>query len=196
MGWSREEIEDLVGRLASLHDDEVRRRPPPAPGAPSPRLSPAATPYEIARQELGARERRLAALAALGEQVAEELLPAPLPVDDDPELVEILRALQRALFRHPLAFRAAFAALAAEGRRFAATPEGAAWRDARAAADPMPRARLFGRMLGFSMLEEDAPERLPSAYLEALFRLAGHPAADRLLDRLFGGDGGPAGSGR
>jgi hypothetical protein len=190
MAWTRAELDALVLRLAGLHDQVLRRRPPPPPGAPSAKLSPAATGYEAAQRELGARERRLAALADLGDELAEELLPPAATGGGDGELVALLRALQRTLFRHPLAFRAAFAALAAEGRRFANTPEGEACRQRLAASELLPRARLFGRMLGFSMLEEDEPERLPSAYLEGLFRLAGHPDADRVLDRLFGGAGG------
>jgi hypothetical protein len=189
MAWTRAELDSLVVRLAGLHDQALRRQPPPPPGAPSARLAAAATGYEAAQHELGARERRLAALADLGDQLAEELLPPPAAGGEDAELVDLFRALQRTLFRHPLAFRAAFAALAAEGRRFAGTPEGEACRQRLAASELLPRARLFGRMLGFSMLEEDEPERLPSAYLEGLFRLAGHPDADRVLDRLFGGEG-------
>lgn len=190
MAWTQAQLDQLVARLMGLHDQQLQQRPPAEPGAASERLARAPTRYEAAQRELGAGERRLAALARLGDHLAEELLPPAATGGDDAELVDVLRALQRALFRHPLAFRAAFAALAAEGRRFAGTPEGEALRQRLSASELLPRARLFGRMLGFSMLEEGEPDRLPSAYLEGLFRLAGHPDADRVLDRLFGGDGG------
>src|SRR5580693_1180923 len=62
------------------------------------------------------------------------IAPAFRPAEDagegaaeDGALGEILRRAQLLLLKHPVAAQAAFAALIAEGRRFAATPEGAEW---------------------------------------------------------------------
>lgn len=187
MDWSDRELEGVVAKLREIYD---RSTPPQPPGAPTPPLRPDATPYERAQHEVAQREQQLAALSDLGELLIGELLPPPAQAGEDEDLVRVLRSLQESLFRHPLAFRAAFAAVVEEGRRFADTEEGAQWLERLRHSPLLPRVRLFGKMLSFSMLEQDDPERLPSTYLEGLFRLAGHPDADAVLDRLFGsGDG-------
>ncbi len=183
MEWSDGELERVVAKLREIHE---RSRPPEPPGARTEALRPDATPYERAQHELGTREHQLSALADLGEILIGEMLPPPAQAGEDEELVRVLRSLQEALFRHPLAFRAGYAALVEEGRRFAQTEEGAEWLERLRHSPLLPRVRLFGKMLSFSMLEQDDPERLPSTYLEGLFRLAGHPDADAVLDRLFG----------
>lgn len=188
MEWNDRELDEVVGRLKEMWA-RVQAHAPEAADQPVP-LRREETPYEKARRSFARREQQLSALADLGALLIGELLPPPAQAGEDAQLVDTLRGLQEALFRHPLAFRAAFAGLVEEGRRFADTPEGAAWLERLRESPLLPRIRLFGKMLSFSMLEQDAPERLPSAYLEGLFRLAGHPDADRVLDRLFGSGAG------
>lgn len=185
MDWSERDLDRIAARLQEMRSRQAWGEP--EPDAALRPLDSEATPYESARSDLRSRERRLDALAELGERLARELLPPAAAGAEDEELVTVLRGLQEALFRHPLAFRGAFAALVAEGRRYARTEEGAALREGLAGSPLLPRLRLFGKMLSFSMLEEGDPQELPSAYLEGLFRLADHPDADRVLDRLFGG---------
>jgi hypothetical protein len=187
MDWSDRELDEVVARLRELWD-RAQAQAPEQTSHPMP-LRREETPYERARREFARREQQLSALGDLGALLVGELLPPPADAGGDAELVATLRTLQEALFRHPLAFRAAFAALVEEGRRFAETPEGGAWVERLRDSPLLPRLRLFGKLLSFSMLEQDAPEELPSAWLEGLFRLAGHPDADRVLDRLFGSRG-------
>jgi hypothetical protein len=186
--WSDRELDLVVARLREIWG-RVQARAPREAAPPLP-LRREETPYEKARREFARRERQQTALADLGTLLVGELLPPPADAGEDAELVETLRGLQAALFRHPLAFRAAFAGLVEEGRRFAATEDGAAWLERLRDSPLLPRIRLFGKLLSFSMLEEEAPDALPSAWLDGLFRLAGHPDADRVLDRLFGSGAG------
>jgi len=109
--------------------------------------------------------------------------------NDEGEVVAALRAIQETVLRHPVAAQAAFAALVAEGRRFAETPEGARWKERLARSVLLHEARLVWRMATLSSLEEDPPDVLPSAYLDGLF-LAASGDPDRVMDRLFGGSGG------
>ena len=83
----------------------------------------------------------------------------------------LLRSLQRALLTHPVACQAAFTALLSEGRHFAATPEGQAWRDRLVHSSLLQQARLVFDLTTLGMLEERAGE-VPSSYLDALFMAA------------------------
>jgi hypothetical protein len=104
------------------------------------------------------------------------------------QVLRALRALQRVLLAHPVAAQAAFSALAAEGRCFAETPEGSAWRARLEDSALLHHARLVWQIGSLSLLEEDPPEILPSAYLEGLLLAAASGDPDALLDRLFGAD--------
>lgn len=106
------------------------------------------------------------------------------------ELAELLRRVQRALFRHPVAAQAAFAALMAEGRRFAGTPEGAAWKAALEGSELARNGRRLWDALSMGMLEEDPATIVPSAYLEALLRAAASADLDALLGKLGAAPGG------
>src|SRR5580692_407187 len=115
--------------------------PPPARAAqPSPpplfdliRLQ--AMIYEESRRIHDLLFDRLIAPALRPAEDAEEG-PAP-----DTELSAILRRAQLVLLKHPVAAQAAYAALIAEGRRFAATPEGAEWAAALAGSEELRRGR-------------------------------------------------------
>ena len=96
----------------------------------------------------------------------------------------LLRSLQRVLLTHPVACQAAFTALMAEGRRFAETPEGRAWRDRLVDSSLLQQARLVFDLTTLGMLEENAGE-VPSSYLDALFMAATSGDADGVLNRLF-----------
>ncbi len=101
------------------------------------------------------------------------------------EVVRVLRALQTAILRHPVAAQAAFSALIAEGRRFAETPDGREWRGRLTRSSLLHRARLAWETTSLWMLEEDPPSVLPSTFLDALFMAASSNDLEPLLDRLF-----------
>lgn len=106
------------------------------------------------------------------------------------ESVELMRRLQALLLQHPLAAQAAFSALLAEGRRFAATPEGAAWKTALADSDLVRNGRLLWDVLSLNLLEEEPSTLVPSSYLEALFRAASSPDLEGLMRRVRDESGG------
>jgi hypothetical protein len=162
---------DLLHLLTGAH------RTPPADRAPSPfdALRLQAMIYEESKR--------------IHDLLCERLLPPaePAPAEDDAEGAEIaalLRGVQLVLLRHPVAAQAAFAALIAEGRRFAATPEGAGWAEALAGSELLRRGRRVWDAVGMNMLEDDPDTVVPSAYVEALFRAARSASLDGLLARL------------
>lgn len=104
---------------------------------------------------------------------------------DDPTVV--LRRLQGVLLAHPVAAQAAFAALVAEGRRFAATATGRRWQERLVHAPLLRRARAPWDAATLWMLEEGAPEVLPSGYVDALCSIAHGPAIEELVQRLVQG---------
>ncbi|WP_437570958.1 hypothetical protein [Sorangium sp. So ce542] len=109
----------------------------------------------------------------------------------------ILRRAQLLVLKHPVAAQAAFAALIAEGRRFAATPEGAEWAAALAGSDLVRRGRQVWDAVGMNMLEDDPDAILPSAYLEALLRAARSPDLETALRGLYdAAKGDPLGAAR
>jgi hypothetical protein len=117
-----------------------------------------------------------------GQQSARSVEAKPDP--REAAVVEMLRRAQILLLRYPIAAQAAFAALVAEGRRFAETPEGAAWRDALASSDLLRSGRRVWDAVSFNMLEDNPGTIIPSAYLEALLRAAKTADIDSLLQAL------------
>lgn len=99
--------------------------------------------------------------------------------------VELLRRLQTFVLKHPVAAKAAFAALAAEGCAYATTPEGKRWAEKLAGSELIHRARLMLDLPGLSLLERDRDRALPSGYLDAVFMLASARKPDEILDPLF-----------
>src|ERR1700759_2472443 len=110
--------------------------------------------------------------------------PGGPPSAQDDQLAPLLRGVQLLLLKHPVAAQAAFAALIAEGRRFAATPEGAEWSAALAGSDPGHRGRRVWDAVSLNMLEDDPATIIPSTYLEALLRAARSADLEGLLGRL------------
>ena len=99
--------------------------------------------------------------------------------------IQLLRQLQVLVLKHPVAAKAAFNALIAEGRAFAQTPEGKAWEDRLSRSELLHRAKLILDFPGLSMLEQDGSTTLPSAYLDTLFMLASSAKPGELLGPLF-----------
>jgi hypothetical protein len=99
--------------------------------------------------------------------------------------IRILRRLQAAALQHPIAAKAAFAALVAEGLAYARTPEGARWAEKLANSDLLHRARLMLDLPGLALLERETRSALPSAYLDTVFMLAASPKPGEVLEPLF-----------
>ncbi len=117
-------------------------------------------------------------------------LPRVVLHQPDDGLVEVLREARYAVLRHPVACQAAFSALVAEGRRFAETPEGRAWRR-RLAGSPLLRdLRVAWDMTTAELLQESPPTVLPTTFVDALLQFAAHPHAEALLARFQQQDGG------
>jgi hypothetical protein len=102
-----------------------------------------------------------------------------------PSLVHALRQLRDVLVRHPIAVQAAFAALAAEGRRFAETPEGSVWRERLRDSELLDRVEVLWRSLGMNAFVERQTEILPSFFLESAMRAAARLGLEPLLSTVF-----------
>ncbi len=97
----------------------------------------------------------------------------------------VLRQLQGVLLAHPVAAQAAFAALIAEGRRFATTPAGRRWQERLVGSPLLRRARAPWDATTLWMLEEGSPDVLPSAFVDALCSVAQRPDAEAALERML-----------
>lgn len=104
---------------------------------------------------------------------------------EDLELEQALRAIQHAIMTHPIAAQAIFYALVREGRAYAETDEGAAWRDRLAGSELVVRARVLWDALTVRALEDDEQTVLPTAILEAMVKAASSPNMEAVLEDLF-----------
>ena len=91
--------------------------------------------------------------------------------DPDDELASVVDAVNRLVLEHPVAAQAAFAALVAEGRRFAATPEGRAWKDRLLGSRLVREGTLLWEGTGLTFLAEDDDRPLPSSFLDGMFEM-------------------------
>ncbi|MFO0605822.1 MAG: hypothetical protein U0324_21745 [Polyangiales bacterium] len=122
------------------------------------------------------------------------MTPAPDGPDDAAmeEIVRLLRSLQLVLLKHPAASQAAFRALVHEGRRFASTPEGAAWKRRLAGSELVRQGQAVWEGVTLNMLEADTDRVFPSMLLDAFVAAAGLDALEQALARLYTGSrGGP-----
>lgn len=113
------------------------------------------------------------------------------PAELSPETVAALRALQRAVVRHPLAAQAIFGALIAEGRAYARTEEGKRWRAQLASSETTRRMLTAWEIASMGMLAEEEREDVrPTALFEALARAAAAPWFEGEIARALGLDTG------
>jgi hypothetical protein len=147
------------------------------------------TPSPEALLGLLAELDRVRALAvALVDRSASPL--SPTPPEDAPEedraLFELLVRTRRAVFGNPSAARRVYDLLAAEGRRYAATPSGAELRDALVASEAVDHLRRIWDTVSLSVLEGPAPPTdVPDAWAEMLADLVmGQTIDDTVLARL------------
>lgn len=100
----------------------------------------------------------------------------------DERVDRAIRALTRAIVKHPIAAQAAYRALVREGRAFAETAEGRRLRDQLAGSELVARLRTTWQLVTLGALADDAaPGAIPSVVIEALVQAA---LRDRFEDRL------------
>jgi hypothetical protein len=105
----------------------------------------------------------------------------PRATENAPPIDELLRGAERLLLLHPVAAQAGFSALVAQGRRFAATPEGAQLAQALSTAPVLARLRRIWETTTLNMLEERSTKVVPNMYVEAIFRAARSANLEDLL---------------
>ena len=103
---------------------------------------------------------------------------------DENELFDMLTRLQLWVLQNPMAAQAVFAALVAEGRRFASTNAGARWARALGESDLVRKGRLVWEATTLNLLEEREGAVLPTTYLEVLRRAVMTKNFEALLARL------------
>lgn len=112
-------------------------------------------------------------------------LPRLVIQGHDADTAEVLRSLQRAVLRHPVAARAAFQALRAEGRAYARTPEGARWAEALRHSPAVAQARLAFDATTLRALDGEAGGVLPGAFVDALVQAGASDDIAGLLANVF-----------
>jgi hypothetical protein len=110
-------------------------------------------------------------------------LLAALAEDPADELSTLLVELRWLIVKHPIAARAAFRTLVAEGRLFAATDEGARWRHRLEASPLIRRGRPVWELATLNMLDEDASRALPTQLIDALCHAAARADLEPALAR-------------
>ena len=111
-------------------------------------------------------------------------LPRLVLPEDDAALRAALQDLQRFVLKHPAAAQALFAAAAAEGRRYATTPQGAALRDRLARSPWVHRARFAFEATTARLLTEEADAAVPPGWFDAIVRSLAHPDLEGLAQGL------------
>lgn len=107
------------------------------------------------------------------------------PPEAELELYPLLRRLQDAVFRHPLAVQSAFSALVSEGRAYAETPEGQQLLAGLARSPGLAKTRMVWEVLTLSAFVPKPEGALPSVLLDTLVREIKVSALEPLLSRLF-----------
>jgi hypothetical protein len=107
-----------------------------------------------------------------------------LLVDEpDDELSRLLFDLRWLVMRHPIAARAAYSALVAEGRRFAATDAGQVWRARLGSSELVRRGASILELGTLGMLDDDASGALPTQLIDAFARAASRRDLEEAMAR-------------
>lgn len=149
--------------------------------------------YQLMRSEF----EQFADLLQLGNAQADELLarlaelegpaagapggpggPGSAGGDD---LALVLHEVRWLMVRHPLAARAVYRALAAEGRRFATSAEGKAWAERLASSELVRRVQLLWEVASGNALDDASGQVLPSQLIDAFCRAAARDDLERAL---------------
>lgn len=108
--------------------------------------------------------------------------------EPEDELARVLVKAQLTLIKHPVAARAAFRAIAAEGRRFAETEDGKRWKKQLSGSELIRRGRSVFELATLGMASE-SPELLPTQFVDMLSYAAGladlEPALARAVEPVL-----------
>jgi uncharacterized membrane protein len=97
---------------------------------------------------------------------------------------ELLLEIRTAILMHPTASQAIFRSLITEGRRFAATDEGAEKLHQLRRSKLVQRARLMLENIAGWQLNEDPADSSPSDFINALFFTAENKSVEEVLQRV------------
>lgn len=176
-------VRELVEDPSKLTPTSRRPRPP-------------SEPTESIPVDLASARRRVEALSTFLQMLTlharadaranVEALSADAADSDGPEgrLRQLLVRAHAFLMEHPLAARAIFSGLAAEGRHYGKTDEGAALRERLRESSLVRRGALLWNSLTMGMLDGAEPTQLPSAYLDALVEAASTEDLEELLGKV------------
>jgi hypothetical protein len=98
---------------------------------------------------------------------ASRSMGAKPPEPADP-LMKMLAGMHGLLLEHPVAAKACFQALMAEGRAFAETEQGRELKQRLERSEKIAACSALWRTLSLGMLEDTDPSSLPSTYLDQL----------------------------
>jgi hypothetical protein len=198
-GAARRIAEQLLALRAGGRPGSPARSAAASSPAPAP-VRPSRQPLDYPRLQRHMRwfDGVLRLYRAAAHAVAEQLALAgpddavrPADAASDPggdaeaeQLIAFARRAHRILLEHPVAAKAAYAALAAQGRAFAATREGGELRARLVRSRRLRRASLVWRSLTMGMLDDQDPGELPATYLDNLLRAIDRSDLEQLLGRL------------
>jgi hypothetical protein len=107
-----------------------------------------------------------------------------LLVDEpDDELSRLLSELRWLLVKHPIAAQAAYRALVREGRAFAQTDEGRAWRARLERSELVRRGTSLFELGTIGMLDADSDQLLPTQLIDAFARAASRSDLEEAIAR-------------
>lgn len=107
-----------------------------------------------------------------------------LPTPED-AITRLLRDASGLVLKYPVTAQSIFSGLVAEGRRFAASPEGQAWRDVLAGSEFVRRGRAVWEDSVLNMLEDRPETMLPTAIFDTLVQAMGRTDLPRRLRELL-----------
>jgi len=130
----------------------------------------------------GASVEKSARSPAVGgaEKVPRLVLSRP-----EDSLETVLRQASLLVLKHPIAAQAIFSAFVAEGRRFAATPEGRRWKRALADSELVRRGRALWERSVLSMLQDTPDTVIPTSILDAVVQAVGRDDLPDLIELVF-----------
>jgi hypothetical protein len=103
------------------------------------------------------------------------------PESEQDELLGVLREAQRLVFKYPVAAQGIARAFVEEGRRFAQTEDGEAWRAHLAASDLLKRGRALWDVGTLGSLRERSETTLPTVMVDAFVQAAASGDIESLL---------------
>jgi hypothetical protein len=105
--------------------------------------------------------------------------------NEEDEIAEVLSRVQRVIEEHPVAVQAAFSALVREGRRFAATEDGAEWTRRLSHSELVSRLRILWESLSVTAFTDDPSATLPTFFLDGIVRAASDAGLESRLSKVF-----------